>query len=219
MTFFVAAVVSAAGMPIPSTRPTIRTTLLGGSQVEALYDTGACVTMIDEREFRNIPVNIRPQKDVYAPWLTLEGADKQLMQVKGCYAMPITVADRKIMHFFYVVKNLSSPVILGIDFINQHSLAYDPTVQEVKFVRDWDSAAATVAQKTTVDPQSSVKIPISAQVFPFNGQKVKGPLVTACSVDCTQSPIFGKDQIVQFDSFGNSHILIDNPLDVPVVLN
>ena len=131
MTLFVASVVSAAGMPIPSTRPTIRATLLGGSQVEALYDTGACVTMIDEREFRNIPVNIRPQKDVYAPWLTLEGADKQLMQIRGCYAMPITVANRKIMHFFYVVKNLSLPVILGIDFINQHSLAYDPKSRDV----------------------------------------------------------------------------------------
>ena len=146
-TCFAASVIAAAGMPAPSERPMIRATLLGGVQVEGLYDTGASVTMIDEKEFRNIPVNIRPQKNVYAPWLTLEGADKKMMQVKGCYAMPVTIQNRKIMHFFYVVKNLSSPLIFGIDFINQHSVAYDPDLREVSFKRDWESAAATVSSR------------------------------------------------------------------------
>ena len=133
-TCFVASVIGATGMPAPSVRPTTRVTLPGGLQVDSLYDTGACVTMIDEKEFRNIPINKRPQKNVYAPWLTLEGADKKMMQVKGCYAMPITLLDRKITHFFYVVKNLSSPVILGIDFINQHALTYNPALLEVSFM-------------------------------------------------------------------------------------
>ena len=187
-------VVAAAGMPTPSERA-IQTTLPGGTQVDGLYDTGACVTMIDEREFRNIPINLRPAKDVYAPWLTLEGADKKAMQVRGCYAMTVTVLDRKITHFFYVVKNLSSPVIFGIDFINQHSLLYNPALREMSFMRDWESAAATVSQRTVLEPNSSMKIPITAQAYPFNGKRVVGPLVTACAVDCTTSPILGKDQI------------------------
>ena len=49
--------------------------LPGGSQVDSLYNTGSCVTMIDEKEFWNIPVNIRPQKNVYVPWSTLKGAN------------------------------------------------------------------------------------------------------------------------------------------------
>ena len=117
----------------------IRATLPGGSEVESLYDTGACVTMIDEKEFRKIPVNIRPQKNVYALWLTLEGVDKQLMQVKGCYSMPVTILGPKTYHFFYVVKNLSSTVTFGIDFINQHSLSYNPAIQDITFMKDWDS--------------------------------------------------------------------------------
>ena len=205
-------------MPVPSERPMIRTVLPGGSQVEALYDTGACVSMIDEKEFRNIPVNIRPQKDVYAPWLTLEGADRNSLQVRGCYVMPVTIQGRKVKHFFYVVKNLSSPVIIGIDFINQHSLLYNPALRDITFMKDWENAAATVSHKTVVEPNTTVKIPISAKVFPFDGRKVAGPLITACAVDCTELPILGNDQIAHFDDNGNAHILIDNPLDIPVTL-
>ena len=81
------------------------------------------MSMIDEKEFRSIPINKRPQKDLYAPWLTLHGADRQLMEVKGCYVMNVTILGRTIAHHFYVIKNLSTPVIIGIDFINQHCLA------------------------------------------------------------------------------------------------
>ena len=43
-------------------------------------------------------------------------------------------------------------------------------------------------------------------------------MITACSVDCTEVPILGKDQIAHFDEHGKAHILIDNPLDIPVTL-
>ena len=91
------------------------------------------------------------------------------MQVKGCYAMTVTILDRKVTHFFYVVKNLSSPVIFGIDFINQHCIAYDPVQQQATFVKGWETAAATVSQRTVIEANSSVKIPIAASTFPFNG--------------------------------------------------
>ena len=182
---FVATVIAATGAPRPSQRPMISATLPGGSRVDSLYDTGACVSMIDEKEYRNIPINLRPQKDHYAPWLTLHSANNELMQVKGCYVMPVTVLDRKINHHFYVVKNLSSPLILGIDFINQHSLAYNPDLGEVHFTREWECAAATVSHQTVIEANSSVKIPIHAKMFPFNGKLISGPINTVCSVDCT----------------------------------
>ena len=218
LTLFTATVIAATGIPNPSKRPMIRITLPGGSQVESLYDTGACVSMIDEKEFRNIPINIRPQKDLSAPWLTLHGADHNLMQVKGCYMMRTTIMNRETVRHFYVVKNLSTPVILGIDFINQHSMAYDPDNCEVHFTREWECAAATTSHQITIEPNSSVKIPVHAKMFPFNGKTISGPINTVCSVDCTEIPLLGKDQIVSFDKFGKAHVLIDNPLDIPVTV-
>ena len=85
-------------------------------------------------------------------------------------------------------------------------------------MKDWENAAATVSHKTIIEPNTTVKIPITAKTFPFDGRKVAGPILTACTVDCTELPILGKDQIAQFDNKGNAHILIDNPLDIPVTL-
>ena len=56
-------------------------------KVNALYDPGTTMTLIDEAEFRKIPVDKRPVQDARAPRLILENADKQAMSVRGCYIL------------------------------------------------------------------------------------------------------------------------------------
>ena len=92
-------------------RPTIYCTLPGSGSAEALYDTGAAVTLISEEKFRGIPVDLRLKKKE-RPFLTLLGADKKPMQVKGCFDMPIVLLNRNITTQAFVVSDLSSDMIL-----------------------------------------------------------------------------------------------------------
>lgn len=204
------------GAPWP--RPTLQASLPGGKERVALYDTGAAVSMIDEYEFRNIPICFRPEKESFMPILNLEGADKQKMSVKGCYSLEIQVLGRKVKHFFYVVRNLSSPIIFGIDFINTHALAYNPISRDLMFIKDWETAAASVSHRTVIEANSSRSIELKTLVCPLDGRKIVGPLTAVCKVDCTESPIFGKDALINIDKYGNTRTIIDNPLDIPVTL-
>ena len=189
-------------------------------KVHALYDPGATVTLIDEAEFRKIPVDRRPSQDARAPRLILENADKRAMSVRGCYILSLSLLDRTIPHTVYVIRNLSSPMFLGADFIKQHGLSHNLREDRLEFLDCWSSAAATLSHKVTLPANSSRKVPLKSYSYPFSSgsSEIKGPINTVCAVDCTTSPIFGKDQIVSIDRKGHASLLIDNPLDIPVTL-
>ena len=128
---------------------------------EALYDTGAAVTLISEEKFRCIPVDLRPKKRE-GPFLTLLGADKKPMKVKGCFDMPINLLNRNIKTQVFVVSDLSSDMILGTDFIRKEGLSYDAVGHRLFFDRtdQWQCGGMVASCEVTIKANSSQAIKV-----------------------------------------------------------
>ena len=78
-----------------------------------------------------------------------------------------------------------------------------------------ESAVASISHKVTIEPNISVKVRITTKMFLFKG---KSNNIMSFLLCYTELPIWGKYQTVTFGRYGKSHILIDNPLDIPVAL-
>ena len=81
-----------------------------------------------------------------------------------------------------------------------------------------ESAVASISHQVTIEPNMSLKVPITTKMFRLNGKVIVWPNNTVSSFYCTESPIVGKYQTVTFDQYSKSHISIDNALDIPVTL-
>ena len=184
---------------------------------EALYDTGAAVTLISEEKFRCIPVDLRPKKRE-GPFLTLLGADKKPMQVKGCFDMPINLLNRNSKTQVFVVSDLSSDMILGTDFIRKEGLSYDAVGHRLFFDRtdQWQCGGMVASCEVTIKANSSQAIKVRAHEVP--GRRATGPSVAVATITATQLPIAGNEGLINIDEQGNSTMMVDNLLDNDVVI-
>jgi hypothetical protein len=91
------------------------------------------------------------------------------LQVRGKYLLPIYFGEKCVEHPFYVINNLSKQVILGIDFIQQHSLTYYPEQQKFywKGGTYWNSGTMKLCSMETIPPLTEVQI--RAQLITENG--------------------------------------------------
>ena len=111
-------------LALPFFRRPYLSLMLHGQKIKGLYDTGADVSCLDERVFRKIPIELRPDKLSSNRIPNFRSATGNSLQVKGKYRFELTVGERKLSHTFYVVQGLSEALILGIDFIQHHQLNY-----------------------------------------------------------------------------------------------
>jgi hypothetical protein len=56
----------------------------------ALYNSGADISCISEREFRKIPIDKRPKQEPMSATPCLSASGQQL-KIKGIYQLPITI--------------------------------------------------------------------------------------------------------------------------------
>jgi hypothetical protein len=128
---------------------------------KVLYDTGADISCIDEKEFRKIPIDQRPKANSFSIFKQFLSASKTPLAVKGVYNLPITIKGRTITHPFYVVKGLSDPFILGADFIHENKLGYCPEKREIFWSsRKWTKGIASLTSACVLPAFSvtSVKV-------------------------------------------------------------
>lgn len=111
-------------------------------KIKGLYDTGADISCLDERCFREIPISKRPKKIPEKKPNSFKSATGDSLTVKGKYLLEIQIGDRVLKHDFFVVKNLSEKMILGIDFILAHQLSYN--IENRTF--DWANLAPGVTE-------------------------------------------------------------------------
>ena len=60
--------------------------------------------------------------NVPVPKLRLVTASGEPMIITGCIQAPVRTSQLEITHQFLVVERLVTPVILGVDFLQQHNL-------------------------------------------------------------------------------------------------
>ena len=94
--------------------------------VKMLYDTGADVSCISERMFRQIPVDQRPPRLPGESAQRFKAAGGHELSCKGRYLIPITVGKKQVEYPCFVIQNLSEEAILGYDFISDQNLSFDP---------------------------------------------------------------------------------------------
>ena len=94
-------------------------------KIKGLYDTGADISCIDEKLFREIPIPERPKQILEEKRNSFKSASGDALTVKGKYLLKLQIGDKKLAHEFFVIKNLSEKMILGIDFILSHQLTYN----------------------------------------------------------------------------------------------
>ena len=126
----------------------------------------------------------------------------------------VTVMDREVTFPFYVVKGVSSEVILGDDFQHALGLSYEALSKTVYWSGPppCSQGALLTAGVTTIPAHSTA--PLKLKAFSAPGQPASGPGLIVSEVTCTTLPILGKDALVNLSLEGSTTILVDNLSDV-----
>ena len=107
-----------------------------------LYDSGAQVSLISKKSFRQIPINKRPEKIDFN--LVCSGVSGNKLKVRGCYLLNLNIFGKDIQHPFFVVDHIPGQTgVLGIDIIKKHGIALDVITNKPYFVNTKPEATVT----------------------------------------------------------------------------
>lgn len=89
-----------------------------GTPVQALVDTGATVSCVDQRV---VPYSAL----IPCPYVALQSANNSHLRVLGTTQVTFSVHSTTLVHSFYVIDKLLEPMILGMDFLSAHHARLD----------------------------------------------------------------------------------------------
>ena len=198
-----------------SNRPIISVQTCGLS-FDSLVDTGADISIISEKLFRQIPIDRRPQKLPHSP-LSLSTACGGTLQCRGRYLFPLVVQGRTCLQPVFVVSNLNTPALLGIDFIHEHGLLYDGKSRQIKFSHDHKVAAISKWEGGILRLAKEVHCAaLSATIVNTYGVTADQNLVpqqplALATAHCVDQPLItGGPALVQFDAEGRTKMRLFN---------
>jgi hypothetical protein len=150
-------------------------TKIGSMECKMLYDTGADISCMSEKDFRRIPAEVRPEKiptTAIGKYRSASGGD---LEVKGIYMLPVQLLGKTVKHPFCVVRQLSESAILGVDFIHKHRLSYCPEFQQFGWTENskWRRGVATASAALTLPAFSVCNIRVN--LFSEEGGKIIKP--------------------------------------------
>ena len=95
-----------------------------------MLDSGSAVSLIMRNEIITCGDKITTLTP--PPPLKLITASGEPLPISGCVRLPVKINQLQVIHNFIVVDRLVAPVILGLDFLQQHTLvlnfAYSPVM-------------------------------------------------------------------------------------------
>ena len=103
---------------------------LAQKEVDMMVDSGSSISLIEE----SVAKAYVTKTEAPPKGLQLVSAEGKEIPVVGCTTLPVCLADLIVNHKFVVVQSLISPIILGIDFLQWHSLVLDFTTSPVSIV-------------------------------------------------------------------------------------
>ena len=187
--------------------------------IRMLYDTGADISCVNENVFRKIPIHQRPPKSTDIFPRQFRSAGGQNLQVKGKYELPIVMGKKIVSHPFYVVKDLSEPAILGIDFIQQHKLTYCPDKRSFSWNggSTWHTGTMKLCSTETIPPLTVAQVRVSLLT---EGGCLPGP-GTPClaNVAMNNRPVLlGGPSLVSPNNIGQAVVQVHNCAPVEITL-
>jgi len=151
---------------------------LAQKEVDMMVDSGSSVSLIEESVARaHVTKTEVPPKG-----LQLISAEGKEIHVLGSVTLPVRLAGLKVSHSFVVVQSLISPVILGIDFLQQHNLVLDFTTTPVGIVCKQHSSKVTSPLPKCMKPLLN-----ATKVCAATGVNNSEDIIDNCAI-----PLFGK---------------------------
>jgi hypothetical protein len=131
--------------------------------------------------------------------------------VHGKYKLKAHIGTKEIQHEFYVIPDLNEPLILGIDFIQQHQLWYCPKNRSFAWEGqpNWGTGHLKVCSAVTIAPLSVafIKVAIRTEGGAPPGE---GNLCLA-NIASSQNPLVtGGPYLVTPDSLGQVTVAVKN---------
>jgi len=135
-------------------RPYLTVNLQNCLAIKGLYDTGADISCLSEKFFRQLPPHHRPTKLQTEALPKFKTAGGQPLKVRGRYNFRVRIGTKFLQHEFYVISDLNEPLILGIDFIQKHQLWYCPKNRSFAWEGqpNWGQGHLKVAAATSIPP-------------------------------------------------------------------
>jgi hypothetical protein len=79
--------------------------------VKGLYDTGADISCLSLKVFRQIPPELRPKKLENHKLPKFKAAGGQILSVCGRHQFRVQIGTKTLQHDFYLIPDLSKPLI------------------------------------------------------------------------------------------------------------
>ena len=136
-------------------RPIIKLKSIKGLTENWLFDTGAGLTCISLKAFRQICQESRPMK-IHGVGKNANGADGGKLFPQGTYVIPLEFEGSKILQQVQVYANLHTDAILGIDAIDNLGITYLSRTKEFVFQETLKQSRFAKADLRTV---SVLKLP------------------------------------------------------------
>ena len=112
--------------------------VIAGEAVQLLVDTGACLSVIDERVLQKIYGPFSPKmSDGFLP--SIQTVNGERVPVLGKITVPIKLNGREFVCDFHVMQNLPYDAILGRDFLQQNRALIDLDNNNITFKRSKDA--------------------------------------------------------------------------------
>ena len=202
-------------------RPYLTVNLQNCLAIKGLYDTGADISCLSEKFFRQLPPHHRPTKLQTEALPKFKTAGGQPLKVRGRYNFRVRIGTKFLQHEFYVISDLNEPLILGIDFIQKHQLWYCPKNRSFAWEGqpNWGQGHLKVAAATSIPPLSVAFI--RATVRTEGGALPEGTLCIANITSHTHPLVTGGPYLVQPDNLGQITIAVKNcsPVDLELERN
>ena len=140
-------------------RPMVAVNISGNKNtVKFLYDSGAQISLMSKKVFRNINLKDRPRKIPFN--LGCSGVSGNKLKLMGCYEFKFNILGKQVTHPFFVADIPGQKGVIGIDIIKKHKLGLDVFTNEPIFQL---ATVATLNKDVYLPPRSrtlcNLKIP------------------------------------------------------------
>ena len=199
----------AAARRTPDGRPHKEVNLPSGMQTAALFDTGSAITAISERLFEQLKGHARRIPEI-EELIHITTVDGNPLPTSGCFQAELWLDGKWRSGDFFVMENLTSELLLGIDYVRKHRLAYDPDDNRV-----WAKSSAK-----TMRTRKETRIPAGSRraVGVRCGEiRVAENEVVIATIGSCEIPVAGTETMVSGQG-PNFDVFIDNVLDVDLVI-
>ena len=154
--------------------------------VKLLYDSGASVTCLSTKIFRQIPISKRPPKlPIKFKATCASGND---LKIRGYYMLTMTILEKTFKHPVVVCDNIKLDGLIGADLMRKQHLNYDAKQNAVYFAQENLSSAPKIRLK------KELYIPARSRAIVNCVSEISGPQV--CQIDVQEAMAVAKDEIL-----------------------